>query len=386
MHELLSFLQHTLDVALEAAPWLLFGLIAAGLFKAFVPDQLLLKWIGHGTIGPVSRAALIGTPLPLCSCGVIPAAVGLRRQGASPGATVAFLIATPETGADSFAISYAMLGPFLMVVRPIAAVISAIVSGLACQLVAWRRPAPVPAIAGQPAAQPEATCGCASEKSASQQDNCCGTLTGKDDDCCATDTADGCKDDCCSSDPAPSGGLARRALGGLRYAATDLTDDLAGWLLVGLILAGLVATFISPSALAQYGSGISAMLLMVLIGIPMYICATASTPLAAAFLLAGVSPGTVLVFLLAGPATNIATIGLIRRELGGAVVLTYLAGITGCAIGLGLVTDWLVRSWHLDIAAQLTTAHGILPTPIAALSLAVLLICAIKPLRRLIIH
>lgn len=386
MHELLSFFQHTLDIALEAAPWLLFGLIVAGLIKALVPDQLLLKWIGQGTIGSVIRAALIGTPLPLCSCGVIPAAVGLRRQGASPGATVAFLIATPETGVDSFAISYAMLGPFLMVVRPIAAVISAIVSGLTCQLVALRRPALVPAIAGPPAGQPVTTCGCASENTASQQDSCCGMSSDKGNDYCATDSADGCKDDCCSSGPAPSGGLGRRALAGLRYAATDLTDDLAGWLLIGLILAGLMATFISPSALAQYGSGVPAMLLMVLIGVPMYICATASTPIAAAFLLAGVSPGTVLVFLLAGPATNIATIGLIRRELGGAVVLTYLAGIAGCAIGLGLATDWLVRQWHLEIAAQLTTAHGIIPTPITALALAVLLICAIRPLRRLIIR
>jgi uncharacterized membrane protein YraQ (UPF0718 family) len=337
---------NTLALYLDAAPWLLLGLVAAGLIKAWVPDALLARWLGGRGFWPVTRAALIGAPLPLCSCGVLPAALGLHRGGASRGATVSFLIATPETGADSIAVSYALLGPFMTVVRPVAAILSAIFTGLLTTLL------PEPPVANAPAAP--SRCGCGGGA-------------------------------CSAPAPVPDSFL-HKGRQGLRYATTEILDDIAGWLAIGILLAGVVATVIPPQALAAWGSGLPAMVLMLLVGIPMYICATASTPLAAALLLAGLSPGTVLVFLLAGPATNIATLAVVRKELGNGVLAAYLAGITVASIGLGLITDLVAGYLSLNVMAQLGQGAELVPAWLAWGSGGVLALLAVKPLRGLFIR
>ena len=154
----------------------------------------------------------------------------------------------------------------------------------------------------------------------------------------------------------------------------------------GLLLAAVMKSYVPPLALAEWGSGLAAMLLMLLIGIPTYICATASTPIAAALLLTGVSPGTVLVFLLAGPATNIATMGIINQEMGKGVLIGYLTGICVSSVVLGLVTDALLQSFEVDIYAQVSQGVEWLPAWLAYLSGAILLIAAVvsvvKMLRR----
>ena len=332
----------TWAVWIEAAPWLLLGLLTAGLIKAFLPATLLKRWMGGTGIGSVVRAALVGTPLPLCSCSVIPAAVQVRRQGASKGATVSFLVATPENGADSIALTYALLGPFMTVIRPVAAIVSAIGAGV---LTLWFVKEPTPAGAS------EATQHCTTTTPA-----CCSSTAeapdvnpGPSAACCGTESVKP-QAACCSEGEMEAGAAWWRKLwDGVRYAAGDLLRDIAGWLLIGIVLAGVVNAFVDPGALASWGSGLPAMGLMLLIGVPMYICATASTPVAAAMLAAGVSPGVVLVFLLAGPATNLATIGVVRRELGNAAVATYLFGVAGGAVGFGVLTDWLVGRFHFPV-------------------------------------
>ncbi len=342
---MLELLRQTLHLYLDAAPWLLLGLVVAGLIKGWTAEARIGRWLGGSGLGPVVKAALIGAPLPLCSCGVLPAALGLRRAGASRGATVSFLIATPETGVDSIALSYALLGPLFAVVRPIAAVLSAVCAGALVALV----PEPGRRPAFNVVAAPVAACGCGGA---------------------------------CGAPAVPANGW-RRARDGLRYALTDILDDIAPWLAVGLLLAGGVAAFVPPLALAHWGSGVAAMLVMLLVGIPMYICATASTPLAAALLLAGVSPGTVLVFLLAGPATNIATLALVRRELGGRVMTAYLGGLAAASVGLGVATDWVVGRFDIDVVAGVGAAAEVVPAWLAWVSGGLLLLAAIKPLRRL---
>lgn len=342
-----DLLGNTLELFLDAAPWLLLGLLAAGLIKAWVPDSLLTRWLGGNGLWPVTRAALIGAPLPLCSCSVLPAALGLHRGGASRSSTLSFLIATPETGADSIAVSYALLGPVMAVVRPIAAILSAIFTGLLATLA----PASV-----TPAAEPTGSCSGGS--------------------CCSSG---------CSSPPPAKPGALATTLQGLRYAVTDILDDIALWLAIGIVLAGAVATWVPPQALAEWGSGLPAMLLMLLVGVPMYICATASTPLAAALLLAGISPGTVLVFLLAGPATNLATLMVVRRELGSATLFTYLAGIAISSIALGLMLDWLLIHNNFDIVAQMGKGDGLFPHWFAVTCGAILVLLALKPIRRKIL-
>ena len=350
----MAFLHNSLALFLEAAPWLLFGLLAAGLLKALVPQERMVAWLGGRGAWPVVKAALAGAPLPLCSCGVLPAALGLRRGGAGRGPTVSFLVATPETGADSIALSYALLGPFMAVVRPLAAIISAVFAGLLAALTdRGERPAPV-----IPVAVATNSCG----------DGGCSCSAGADE---------------------PRGGeggsTAARIVEGLRYALSDILDDISGWLAVGLLAAGAVATWVPPSALADLGSGPLAMVAMLLVGVPMYICATASTPLAAALLVAGMSPGTVLVFLLAGPATNMATLAVVGRELGRRTLIAYLAGIAVASIALGLLTDALVGAWSIDIQAQLSDgADEWMPAWLEWGSAALLTLCAIPPLRRVI--
>ncbi len=313
----MTLLQNLLDLYLEAAPWLLLGLVMAGLLKAWLPEGLLQRKLGQGRFMPILKATLIGAPLPLCSCGVLPAAMGLRRSGASKSSTLAFMISTPETGPDSIALTYALLGPFMAVARPIAAIISALFTGLLNSLFAARE-ASVKAPLTLPVVGAPSACGCG-------EGGCSAATVQK-----------------------PSGAW-QRSLDGLRYAFTDILDDIWHWLLAGLALAAVVMTYLPPDTLASWGSGLPAMLMMLLIGIPMYICATASTPLAAAMVLAGVSPGTVLVFLLAGPATNLATMGVIQREMGRRSLALYLVGISVSSLLLGLATDAVLDSLGLSI-------------------------------------
>ncbi len=339
-----DLLTNVLSIYRDAAPWLLLGLIAAGLIKAWVSESWMNRWLGGRGLGPVTRAAVVGAPLPLCSCGVLPAALGLHRSGASRGSTLSFLIATPETGVDSVAVTYALMGPFMAVVRPIAAIFSAVFTGILGGLAPERPAGP-------------------------QKAACC-----RDNSCCSGAPAEGSK-------RIPESGWSR-SISGLRYAMTDILDDLALWLALGIIAAGALITWLPPQALAQWGSGLPAMLA---IGVPMYICATASTPLAASLLLLGVSPGTVLVFLLAGPATNIATLGLLRRELGGPVLALYLFGIGAAAIACGLATDAFIDYAGIPVTAQAAEAGEFMPDGLALFSAALLALFAVRPLRRALI-
>jgi uncharacterized membrane protein YraQ (UPF0718 family) len=345
----MTLLQNLLDLYLEAAPWLLLGLVMAGLLKAWLPEGMLQQKLGQGRFLPILKATLIGAPLPLCSCGVLPAAMGLRRSGASKSATVSFMISTPETGPDSIAVTYALLGPFMAVVRPVAAILSALFAGLLNSLLVAQGEAAKPAITLP--IEDAAACGCA--------DGACGTTIRSN-----------------------SSGIWQRSGQGLRYAFTDILDDIWLWLFAGLVLAALVMSFIPPDSLAGWGDGIDAMLLMLLVGIPMYICATASTPLAAAMMLAGISPGTVLVFLLAGPATNLATMGVIQREMGLRTLVLYLLGISISSILLGLLTNQLVSAWKISIPIGDASNNSETVEWIAVASGAVLLFFILKSLKK----
>ncbi|MCT7947452.1 SO_0444 family Cu/Zn efflux transporter [Shewanella septentrionalis] len=468
-------LKNFIDLFLDSAPWLLLGLILAGLLKVFVPMVWMQKQLGGHGFKTVVKAALLGAPLPLCSCGVIPAAVGLRRSGASKAATTSFLVSTPETGVDSIAVSYVLLGPFMAIVRPIAAITSAIVAGL---LVGRDDDDGKPAVKSEfKSASDAAVAACCASKSASQSQaikaepvksccsptkdqplapvkaaaSCCGTESHTDCEqktepksaikmtpmaatssfmtahggsvanvgvmkaektasCCASKTAEsvtpekilvvkkgaccgtsnkaesgthdhsahapqaqGEADSCCAStqDMATelkSQSVLSRVGIGLKYAATDLVRDTTLWLLVGLFFAALVQTYVPADFLAQWGNGILAMLVMVLVSVPMYICATASTPIAAGLLLAGVSPGAVLVFMMAGPATNIATLGVVAKELGKRALWGYLGGVIGVALVAGILVNYLVDSFGFVVMPQIGEQHQMLPQWLVATS------------------
>ncbi|MDZ7853540.1 MAG: SO_0444 family Cu/Zn efflux transporter [Halomonas sp.] len=346
----MSLLNAILAVALSAAPWLLLGLVMAGLIKALVSEALLQRWVGGQGLGSIARAAVIGAPLPLCSCGAIPTALAMYRGGASRGPATAFLIGTPGIGVDSMAITYALLGPFMAVARATSAVLTAIVTGLLVgRTVASSEPA-----SGAPRDEPDC------------------------DSCCSS----GCDEAQDAPAETAEAGLTGRLAGGLRYAFTDILDDISLWLLVGLLVAGGLIALVPPQQLAELGSGLGAMLIMAVIGIPLYMCATAATPIAAGLLLAGVSPGTVLVFLIAAPVTSLATLGVFRREMGNHGLVAYLVGIMVSAVLLGLGVDAVASWWKLDITRQIEEVGELLPAWIEWLGLIVLTGLAVKPLRR----
>lgn len=332
------------SLSLESAPFLVLGLVIAGLIKAWVPTESVAKQLGGSGIWPITKAALIGAPLPLCSCSVIPVTLGIHRSGASKGSTVSFLVATPETGADSIAISYVLLGPFMAIIRPISAISSAIFAGL---IVSFSKDKG----------------GYESKEKVKQS-------------CCSSDVHSTVK-----AEPITLGAvetIVPKTLSGLRYAFTDIFNNMVFWLFIGLFFAAIVKTFVPVSFLQQWGSGLGAMIVMVMVGIPMYICATASTPMAAGFLLAGLSPGTVLVFLLAGPATNMATLAIVKKELGSYALFAYLCGIVIAAIGFGLLVDQLVVLWDINILAQVDGAHEMVNPWLEGVTALLLLVLALR--------
>ena len=325
---------------LESAPWLILGLILAGMLKVFVSMSWMQQQLGGHGFKSTIKAALLGAPLPLCSCGVIPAAVGLRRSGASKAATTSFLISTPETGVDSIAISYVLLGPFMAIVRPITAIISAITAGL---------------LVGQGDH-------CDSTQTQIKNNSCCSNNKTTSINRCASKNENSTTSSCCESDKtAQPKTITARMTAGLHFAATDLLKDTSGWLLIGLFFAALVQTYVPIDFLAKWGDGILAMLVMVIISIPMYICATASTPIAAGLLLAGISPGAVLVFMLTGPATNIATIGVVSNELGKRALWGYLTGVIGVALLSGITVNYLVATFGFVVTPQIGAETTLLP-------------------------
>jgi len=164
----------------------------------------------------------------------------------------------------------------------------------------------------------------------------------------------------------------------VHYAFTDLLDNIFGWLFMGIVFAAAIKAFVPDDFLTQWGSGWLAMIVMLLAGIPMYVCASASTPIATGFLLAGVSPGAVLVYLLAGPATNMATLGVINKEMGRRTLWLYLLGITVSALAAGWLVDFLVARWQIDISQQLTTSHAHMPLAIQVMSTLLLVGLALR--------
>lgn len=341
------FAANLAGVLLDAAPWLLLGLFLAGLIKAWFPQDGVAGLLGGEGFRPIFNGALIGMPLPICSCGVLPLAVSLRCGGASRPATTSFLVSTPETGVDSIALSYGMLGPFVAVARPVAALFSAFTTGLLMTLLPPEEKA-------------------AAELSEAATDGCCPPS----------------EEAAVQAAPLAGGGVSflSRTGAGLRFAFIDIFDDIALWMVIGLVLAAATMTWVPPQTFVGVGGNIITMVVMVLIGIPMYICATASTPVAAALLAAGMSPGAAMVFMLAGPATNIATLGVVRREMGGRAVALYLIGIVGSTIAAGLATDAVAWALGIDVTLGIVAEVELLPRWLEIVCAVLFVLLMITPL------
>jgi len=329
----------------QASFYILFGLLVGGMLRMFLSPAYVAAHLGRGRYSSVFKAALFGIPIPLCSCGVLPAAASLKRQGANNGATTAFLISTPESGLDSISITWALLDPIMTMARPVSAFISAFVAGCAENF--FNPPDRDRRL------RPDPSCPV--------------------DDCC-----DG--NDCPPDTHRHHHGLMEKVWRGIRYAATDLWGELAGWFFAGILLAGLISVAVPDALITRYlGGGVLSMLLMLAFGIPLYICATASTPIAAAFILKGVSPGTALVFLLVGPATNITSLSVLVGLLGKRAVALYLAAIALVAVLCGLAVDAVYLGFGLSATAAVGQAAEVLPGWLTWSATILLLVLSVKP-------
>jgi hypothetical protein len=280
------------QILLELAPSLLLGLFIAGLVHVYVPAAAIHKRLSKPDLGSTVRASVLGVPLPLCSCGVIPTALGLRKAGASKGATTSFMISTPQTGVDSILVSAAFLGWPFALFKLAAAFITGVVGGV---LVNRFTPAP----------KDQAVSG-------------------------ATDL-----------DPV---GRDRGLVGAVRYAVFDLLGAIDTWLVAGVVVAAAITTLVPADFFVDrsWSQGLLGMLVVLTISLPLYVCTTASVPIAASLIAAGMPAGSALVFLMAGPATNVATIGAVFRTLGATVLGLYLGTVVVMSLGFGLLFDRLL--------------------------------------------
>ncbi|MDI4234727.1 SO_0444 family Cu/Zn efflux transporter [Bradyrhizobium sp. Arg237L] len=350
---LFGVLRQTWEILEEASVFLLFGFLLAGTLGILVPGRLLTRLVGTGKIKSVLWGSVVGAPIPLCSCGVLPTALGLRKQGATPGATVAFLVATPETGVDSISLTYALTDPVMTVFRPIAGVATAIAAGLATNLFGVPRVTEPPLeVAKTPAAADE------------QCQHACDP-TGHDH----AHSHDHYDDHVQETNSPPDRGAGRTIFDTtrriIRYGFVELLDDVSWWLALGIVLSGVVA-FAIPAQLFEgvWGSGIASMVLMLLLSIPLYTCASCSTPMAAALALKGLSPGAVLVFLLAGPATNIGSLVVLLKILGRYAVAPYLVAVAIMTLAAGFALNAIYHAWGLDPRLTFGTAAGFVPDPV----------------------
>jgi HflK protein len=348
-----AILQQTFWVLYEGAVFILTGFAIAGAIHVFLDADRIVRYLGARTLGSAFVAALLGAPLPLCSCGVLPTAVSLRRKGASPEATLSFLITTPETGVDSLAMTFAFFGPLMTIVRPLAAIATGLVAA-SLSLRRWPLDQEPP---GEPSRPPETE---------SEHRHASGGGTPEPHD--GLRHGHGVSTE---SDPTAPGGrlemLGRRAV---RYAFVELFDELGFWLVLAIVATGVLSAILPSDFFTRvFPSSFAAMVAMVLLSIPLYVCASASTPLAALFVTKGASAGAALVFLLVGPATNVATLATITRLFGRSFLRTYLGTIIGVAIAAGLLLDLLFPGLGSSVRIGEPAASELFLIPKAAAAL-----------------
>lgn len=311
------------DTAAEMSPYLLFGFFVAGILSVLIPQWLVEKHLGGRGVWPLLKASLFGIPLPLCSCSVIPVSMSLRKHGASKGSAVSFLLSAPQTGVDSIFVTLSLLGPVFAIFRPAAALLTGIVGGSFVEMF-----------------------------TASAEDN--GPIPQR------------CEDECCSSAE-----NSKRLARGLKYGFVTLPRDIGKAMLVGLVIAAFISAVVPEGFFAKkLGTGLFAMVVMMFLGIPVYVCATASVPVAAVLILKGLTPGAALVFLMTGPATNAAGLATVWKILGQRTAIVYLFTVACCALLGGVLLDFIASSVDINVVSK---AGWMLPPVVKYISAGVLL-------------
>ena len=310
-------MQEIIHIINEMSPYLLLGFLLAGLMHAFIPQKYYSKYLSKPNFKSVVNATLFGIPLPLCSCGVIPTAMSLRKEGASKGAATSFLIATPQTGVDSIIATSSLMGLPFAIIRPIAALITAIFGGTLVNKLDNND------TAEQHSEHHEHECGCHHEHHEHH----------------AT--------------------FFQKIKLALQYGYVEMMEDIGKWLIVGLIIAGLITVLVPAEAFKVFNENtFLSMLLVLAIAVPMYVCATGSIPIAVALIMKGLTPGAGLVLLMAGPACNMASMLVVKKVMGTKTLVIYLASIILGSIIFGAAIDFMQFNGIMDFTANLvSTTH-----------------------------
>ena len=318
---LLGILVNSWGVLVDSGVYVIFGLAIAGLINTFLGEEKISENLGSKSFKSVLLSSLFGVPIPLCSCGVVPTAVSLYKKGASKGATVSFLVSTPETGVDSIAVSWALLDPLMTIARPVAAFLTAMLAGSFENLF------------GESGSRKE-----------TDSEHVCIVCGGEED---------------CSSH---HHGFGAKVIGGMKYGFGELLGDISKWFLIGMVIAGAISYFVPEGFITeQAGYGWPTMLLMALAGIPLYMCATSSTPIAAALVAKGVSPGAALIFLLTGPVTNAASLTVVAKFLGVRATVVYLVSIFMSSLFFGWGLNWIYRTSGLNAVSIVGKGAELVP-------------------------
>jgi uncharacterized membrane protein YraQ (UPF0718 family) len=331
MEFVLKYFSELVYLLQEMAPWLILGLVFAGLLKVYFPQKHIDKYLGKSDTKSAINASLLGVPMPLCSCGVIPTGISFYKNGASKGATNSFLISTPQTGIDSIFATYSMLGWPFAVLRPLVAFTTGILGGVLTNLLIKENKKPVPPV------NPMFAGIKLDIKKSGKTDAAC------DDGACG-----------CHTEPAKESHSLIKAA---NYAFIELLQDISKWLILGFLVAALISVLLPPDFFSMFkGYGLIEILVVLAASVPIYICATGSIPIAAVLLMKGVSPGAALVFLMAGPATNVATMTVIGKTMGRKSLFIYLGSIVGGAVIFGLLTNWFIPADF--ILSKMSHIHG----------------------------
>lgn len=336
---ILGLLNEIWILFVEMAPYLLLGFLVAGLLNLFLTREQVAKHLSERRFSSIWKASILGIPLPLCSCGVIPVAAHLDKQGANRGATLSFLISTPTTGVDSILATYGLLGPLLTIARPVAALVNGLLTGSLA--IFWDKEKEADSIT-----QSQQSPSCAIPK---------------------------------NSSPETSKNLIEKLKSAINYGFVELLEDVSKWLVIGIITGGMISFLIPTSFVENYlGNPLMSYSLMLLIGIPMYVCATGSIPIAAALILKGMSPGAGFVFLFAGPATNTATLSFVGGKLGKKHLILYLTTILLCSVAFGALIDYVWISAGQDLSL-ISGAMEMLPEWLKIASALLLLALMLRP-------
>lgn len=355
----------------EMSPYLLLGFLLAGLMHAFIPGRYYTRFLSKPTLGSVINAAIFGIPLPLCSCGVIPTAMSLRKEGASRGAVTSFLIATPQTGIDSIIATFSLMGVPFAVIRPIAALITAVLGGwMVNTFVSLRDRRAHREMAEGTIVKTEETetCTCHCHCHENKAESCC--PEGDSDDNHHHHSGEhhhhsshhhhshhhhSSSASCHCHDRKIPNTIGGKIVEALRYAFLDMMSDIGKWLVIGLVVAGLITIYVPDEVFTIFKDNtMASMILVLIISIPMYLCATGSIPIAVVLMLKGLTPGAALVLLMAGPACNMASILVIRKGLGFRTLVIYILSIVVGAVFFGCLIDWLQYSGMIDFTSRVS--------------------------------